>query len=602
MCGIAGAMDRDVQRARRRVEALNRLQHHRGPDHAALAQCGPIVVGNTRLAIQDLSVAGNQPLVSRGGRYVCVFNGEIYNYRELRAQHHLEVDSNSDGAVIPALWERMGETCLKHLRGMWALAVVDTLRHTLTLARDPFGIKPLFLRRFPDGSVAFASELTSLSALASCPAVRVSSVTEFLHFGALGRGTTPFEDTSALVPNSWTRFTAGTESSAPASQISGLILENDRPFTRPAPGERVGPATVLTESVGLHLRSDVPTALLLSAGLDSGMLASAARRGGHHLRCFTVKVDGVIDESEGAAATALEYGHEHEVVPARLGPGDVDAFFASMQRPTIDGLNTFFVCKAVHQRGYRVALSGLGGDEAIAGYPHMRYFPLLRLLAASDHTPVGQFTSRFVSRTKVAELIRPGGPREARSYDELFRRVLHPEVARELTGCAEEVHSGSERVSGAGHDTAALIDVEIDQYLQRTLLPDADAFSMRWSVELRVPFVDVAFFQAASGAARPLRGKAPLVKSIGDAHLRRLLGQKKRGFSLPMATWLADGPLRGIADQARAADAPVWDYVDPRRWKEVMADEPPGRWASKWTVVVLNRWLEQLRSRELACD
>ena len=158
MCGIAGTVDYDESRGRGRVVRLNGLQRHRGPDHTALATVGPFTLGNTRLAIQDLSGGANQPLVSDDGRYICVFNGEIYNFRELRSRFSLAVRSDSDGAVLPPLWALMGVKFSLSAPRHVAIAVIDSTLGTLTLARDPFGIKPLYVRTFQDGSVAFASE------------------------------------------------------------------------------------------------------------------------------------------------------------------------------------------------------------------------------------------------------------------------------------------------------------------------------------------------------------------------------------------------------------------------------------------------------------
>src|SRR5580692_4278706 len=166
MCGIVGAVDEIPERAAARARLLNARQAHRGPDHDVITRVGAITLGNTRLAIQDPTPAGNQPFVSADGRYTCVFNGEIYNHRELTERYRLPVRTACDGEVIPHLWAKFGMESLAELRGMFAIAVVDTLEERLYLARDPFGIKPLYWRRLPDGSLVFGSEVRPLARLA----------------------------------------------------------------------------------------------------------------------------------------------------------------------------------------------------------------------------------------------------------------------------------------------------------------------------------------------------------------------------------------------------------------------------------------------------
>ena len=167
MCGIAGVIDPVAERAAARVHLLNDAQTHRGPDHAAVTRASVITLGNTRLAIRDLTPAGNQPFVSADGRYVCVFNGEIYNHRQLAERFLLPVRTACDGEVIPHLWSKLGMESLAELRGMFAIALADVLKERLYLARDPFGIKPLYWRLLSDGSLAFASEVPAAGAARS---------------------------------------------------------------------------------------------------------------------------------------------------------------------------------------------------------------------------------------------------------------------------------------------------------------------------------------------------------------------------------------------------------------------------------------------------
>ncbi len=606
MCGISGALDPDEARCRLRVTAINRLQQHRGPDDAVVRRAGSFTVGNTRLAIQEPSPAGNQPFVSREGRFVCVFNGEIYNFPELIIRHRLTVDSHCDGAVIPELWARLGRSCLPLLRGMWAIAMVDTHADTLTLARDPFGIKPLHWRWLGDGSLLFASEPRSLAGFPPSPSVSPKAVARFLHLGSLAPAMSPFEGVQTLAPNSGVMFDqVGRSETFPVLDDTSRLLGSGSPPDAPCLGQAV------RESVEMHLRSDVPSALLLSGGVDSAAVASAARTEGRELFCVTVAGIGREDESEAAASTARHYGHQHTVIPAELDEDAVRHFFTAMQRPTIDGLNTFLVCRAIKECGLKVALTGIGGDEALGGYSHFRLLRLLPLLRALDAAPapaarvakgvarrLARFGSRKADSSKVHRLLSQDGPRDAWSLDLLQREVLSPQLVQELTGIDPPTISFERADLRDATSLQALVEAEIELYLQSTLLPDADAFSMQSSVELRVPFVDKEVFTAAS--ARLVGGggaKRDLAAALGDQYLESLTRRPKQGFSVPMRKWMSDGPLQPLVAGLGSRHAPIWEQVDERAGREIL-DNSRGsaRWSTEWSLAALNTWLEDVLS------
>lgn len=601
MCGIAGAIDRQPTRGRQRVTALNRHQRHRGPDHSALIEVGAFTLGNTRLAIQDPTPAGNQPFRSADGRYVCVFNGEIYNDQELIAEFGLHLSNHCDGAVIPELWARLGAACLRRFRGMYAIAVVDTVADTLSLCRDPFGIKPLYVRRLPDGAVVFASEVRPLASIDALPDLRPDAIARYLHLGSLPSDMSPFESVDAVAPNTVLTFDAGGRAG------SSAIVGGPHPLVEPgedlAGNESSDVGTVLRESVDLHLRADVPVVLLLSSGVDSAALASAARQQGHDLHCMTVAGLGADDESGAAASAAAHYGHAHEVVPAHVDADDLDAYFGAMQRPTIDGLNTFVVCRAVAASGHRVALSGLGADEALGGYSHYRLLRLLGPLRAADRLPwaasafcvLGQRLFPALAGPKARRLLCHGGPRSAWALDLLQREVHSPAAVLGLTGV--DVATLVDRTPDRSRSFESLCEAELANYMQATLLPDSDAFSMCSSVELRVPFVDRRFFAAAVAANRGRRrpvGKALLARALDDQFLMQLCRRPKRGFALPMAEWLSTGPLLDAAASLFDDDAPVWDVVHRSRAAAAVSTSADGRWSELWSLASLNQWLISL--------
>ena len=256
----------------------------------------------------------------------------------------LPVRTACDGEVIPQLWAKIGVEALAELRGMFAVALADTLEDRLYLARDPFGIKPLYWRLLPALSAACGS--TTQRSLGTCATGR------WPRTRARSLRSPPSRPTAS---RSWDR-TAVSRSDHPAEarprSSSGLPTWARR----------------YRESVRLHLGADVPTALLLSGGVDSAAVAAIGRHLGQDLHCLTVAADGAPDETLAAAQTARHYGHHFQRVQVDLD-SDMVRFFQAMQRPSVDGLNTYLICQAVHQAGFKVALSGLGGDEAVGGTP-----------------------------------------------------------------------------------------------------------------------------------------------------------------------------------------------------------------------------------------
>ena len=592
MCGVCGETSWSGTLDSTEVDRINRAQTHRGPDGAVAVGFGNCTLGNTRLAIINPGTAGDQPLTSTDGSVIAVFNGEIYNYRELVRDHGLE-PGGSDGSVIPQLYARHGTEAFALLRGMFAIILLDHRRGMVVLARDPLGIKPLHWRRTASGVLA-ASDIKPLLS----PGMRPSAeaVGRFLHLGSIATAGTPFSDVHSLGPNSWLGF-----------ERSGATTDG---VVRPSPFTAVGVnqplEQALVETVDLHMRSDVPTALLLSSGLDSSALAWAAGRSGQRLHCLTVDLGGGRSESSTAARTAARYGHTHEVVRRATGPDDLSSFFAAMQRPSIDGLNTFVVCRAVAQGGYKVALSGLGGDEASAGYRHFRLLPLLRGLDITDRVPALAASVRRAKLLHRGPLASPkaltliGDPmvRDAWALSLLQRRVWPGRLARSAAGLDEAADLVQEEPIGAGSTSAeALSLAEYRVYVQSTLLPDADAFSMASSVELRVPLVDNTFLVSAlaAGASRGL-GKKGFAAALGEPYLQQLASQPKQGFSLPMDQWMRDGLLRPLVEAASAPDAPVYDVVDKSLADDAFTAWRSGTspWSSTWALVALDQWMRTL--------
>ena len=523
MCGISGGSGTAAGTTLAWVHALNDAQIHRGPDHRVVAQAGNFILGNTRLAIQDPGPSGNQPFISDDGRYHCVFNGEIYNYRQLVERFGLNVRTACDGEILPQLWAKLGVATLAELRGMFAIALVDAQQDILYLARDPFGIKPLYWRpTFP--GLLFSSECRTIAQLAGSSSVDQAAVAQYLHLGAMRADQSPFVGINLIPPNRVAAFRpdgyTGMDSILPTGPLG-------------FPGKPGSLKPALEESIALHLGADVPTALLLSGGVDSATIAAVSHRLGRQLECLTVVTAGTADESHAAAATASRYGHHFRRIPATLHRRDVEGFFGAMQRPSIDGLNTYLVSAAVHEAGFKVALSGLGGDEVTGGYAHfrlLRYVPLLHKLGifpGPAKTTVATMLARagVANRTKLQALLAADGPREGWGLSRLQRQVFPSSLVTSLTGSTSHTDTAEEDLSKSlfSDPFSVMVAAEVSMYLQAMLLPDADAFSMASSVELRVPFVDSDIFAASLGTASgtgALTGKRALGTALGDVYLQ----------------------------------------------------------------------------------
>jgi asparagine synthase (glutamine-hydrolysing) len=311
------------------------------------------------------------------------------------------------------------------------------------------------------------------------------------------------------------------------------------------------------------------------------------------------------DESRQARATADQYNLPFSTFRAELDEELLRIFFHRMQRPTIDGLNTLLVSRSVRDSGRKVALSGLGGDEALGGYRHYRLLKMLPLLTALDHTPLPTHAFAKIAtrlgpgqRSKTERLFDREGPRDSWGLSLLQRELFPATEVAVLTGidpASSLVPSGHGGIDSG--DLLSLVRAEVALYLQSMLLPDADSFSMAWSVELRVPFVDVQLFSSAIAIAKGSQrrvGKRQFCQALGDPYLSSVERRPKRGFSVPMSQWLDNGPLRRLVDEAADPDAAVWHWVDRDTALPILTRRPRTRWSEVWSLTALNEWLRSV--------
>lgn len=625
MCGIAGVIGRDRDQVAEAARRATAAQVHRGPNANGL-EVLPfgdrwLALGHRRLAILDLSPLGRQPMPHPPTGGWIVFNGEIYNFRRLRAELKGEGDhfaSNSDTEVLLAGLARFGRRFIERLEGMYAFGYLDPRGPTLTLARDPAGIKPLYVAETADGLV-FASEVRAVLATGLVSrTVDPAGVAGMLAHGAVPQPLSVFAGVRMFPPGSVQTHTPVGPAGPPAVWWRYPPADTE-PVTADLPAViRDG----LDAAVRDHLMSDVPVGVFLSAGLDSAAVAGLAVRHSSAVRAFTVAVSDQsdFDELGVAADTARAFGLDHTAIQIPTAEAEQAArdWLEAADQPSLDGLNTFVVSRAVRRAGVTVALSGLGADELFGGYETFRDLSrLLRLRSAVGWLPpncrrvvaVALAVRRpRTARDKLADLL--AGPCWAASMVVRRRRVLSD---RQLSGLGLSAAgvgltddwlppAAARELPPADADPGWAASVtESRVYQTDTLLRDSDANSMAHGLEIRVPFLDQRLLNAVHrlpGTARFPTGRPPkwlLREAVSDLLPAALQKRPKTGFQLPTRRWMA-GPLRPLCQSALDALADsrlvVADGVRAV-WAEFLAD-PEGRaWSRAFTLVALGDYLRR---------
>src|SRR5713101_2280740 len=535
VCGICGvAFASRSAEAESRMRAMTAAMRHRGPDEEGFltgdARAPGLALGMRRLSIIDLA-GGHQPTWNETKDVAVIFNGELYNYRDLRERlslcgHHFATQSDTE--ILVHAWEEWGEDALTELRGMFAFALLDLRQRYATapilfLARDPLGIKPLYYTQTPEG-FAFASEVRALLASGAIPRrLSQDAVTAYLLFGSVPEPVTLLEGVFSLPPGHRMLLHVPERRRAPRARpwwypaVSPAAREPGKPRDLPSAAKKLRP--LLEDAVRSHLIADVPVGLFLSSGLDSGAIAALAAQARRGIQSFTLTFPGTaFDEAELTRLAANRFKTKHTEVPlsgetvlARL-----DEALAALDQPTMDGINTYFVSWAARQVGLKVALSGLGGDEVFGGYSTFRSSPRaarlaalgslvpdgVRPAAAAAVVKLGAAWGRADAARKLAGLWRDPG---ALPHPYFYARALFtPEQsAKLLTGPAaaseyrakspseedspwrtwmEETARQAERLNSF----SGVSCLEMRSYMVNTLLRDTDAVSMRHSLEVRV--------------------------------------------------------------------------------------------------------------------
>lgn len=635
MCGISGivglkatthfAKEADPVAIVRR---MNKAIAHRGPDADGVWRGSDVVLGHRRLSIIDLSAASNQPMTTPDGRYTIVFNGEIYNYRDLRKQlGDVAWRSGGDGEVLLHAWARWGADCLPKLEGMFAFAVWDEQEQECVLVRDRLGIKPLYHSVFsipqegmPMGLV-FASEIRALVASGAVePELDLNALTDYLRYGTVHAPMTIMHGVRMLLPGHMLRFSAQKGVREDLEWWSPVKSARQDAQVLPIEGVTKEIRSLLSKAVEKRLVADVPFGAFLSGGIDSsavvGLMAECSSAPVH---TFNVSFDeSEFSEARFAQLIAKRFNTRHTEI--KLKPADMLRYLpdalAAMDHPSMDGPNTWVVSKVTKEAGITMALSGLGGDEVFAGYDVFKRSTDLQRKAWLMAVPkvlrklAGSVVAKArpgAASTKAAELLALSDwtlkntyalSRLAFTDAELRALLLHEVSSINAVRLQAEV-----LLEGGGGNALPLLSrvslLEMSTYMQNVLLRDTDQMSMAHALEVRVPFLDhdlVSFVLGVGDAFKyPHTPKQLLTDSLGDLLPREIIDRPKMGFTLPWAQWMRGELKTFCADRMQALAKRRQFRAEGINdlWQRFLANDPRVTWGRVWMLVVLEDWMQR---------
>ena len=623
MCGIAGIAGHDINQPtyRSAIQQMTDALAHRGPDAEGIWNDAHCFLGHRRLSIIDLSAAGNQPLISQDGRYTLVYNGELYNYRELklelqRAQHGSGqlpyfFKTNTDTEVILAAYLRWGIECLQRFNGMFAFAIWDTQEQRLLVVRDRLGVKPLYYH-FKDNVLSFASEIRSLmrSGLTAKKA-SAASLAEYVQYATVHAPNTILEDVFILMPGTILEYRQGVVTMSEywninkhTKTIGDLSYEDTCKSIN----------HLLTASVERRLVADVPFGAFLSGGIDSSAIVGLMSKvSSQKIRTFNVSFDeGEFSEAVYAKQIAEKFNTEHHEI--KLTPGDflkqLPEALAAMDHPGGDGPNSYIVSKATREAGITMALSGLGGDELFAGYDIFKRFheletkSWLNLIPGLGRSLGGKLLAarkKSVQGDKTAEILRLDQINGFHAYPvnrKLFNQTDYSALLRQKFKDDAFIKNIIQKsTTDKQHKLSRVSLFEIQTYLQNVLLRDADQMSMAVALEVRVPFLDfklVEFVLSIRDEYKyPHSPKKLLVDSLGDLLPANIVNRPKMGFVLPWKDWLKN-ELRDFCEE-NIVQFSKRPFVNREAvlviWNRFLNNDPRITWSRVWHLIVLNHWM-----------
>ncbi|MDP9042751.1 MAG: asparagine synthase (glutamine-hydrolyzing) [Bacteroidota bacterium] len=611
MCGIAGILNRNEAVDREAIRRMTNLMAHRGPDAEGYFIDGKMAFGHRRLSIIDLSASANQPMDDVSGRYVIIFNGEIYNYAEIKKRlPDYPFRTHGDTEVILAGYIKWGPDWLSHLRGMYEFAIWDKRENELFIARDRLGVKPLYYYKDQERFI-FSSEIRSILTVGNINReIDHTALSEYFRYQSVPFPFTPLKSIRQMQAGTWMMVKNGevqTHTYWDPTNKNNVFDFTDKGEVQ----KRL--KSLMLQSVKRRLVSDVPVGAFLSGGIDSsavvGLMVEAGDTAPH---TFNISFDeSEYDESVYANLVAKKFNTRHEQI--RLKPeimlDELTNALDAMDIPSGDGINTYVVSRAVHNKGIRVALSGVGGDELFAGYPVFLNFIKLQQNRWLWKTPqmlrnrVARFLGSGEKKDRMRQLLALPSPSIENVYP-VLRQLIPPAAMQNLTRLNASTQNTLASQLAEKRNVLARLPyfsqvtaAEYMGYTQQTLLKDTDQMSMANSLEIREPYFDqdlVEFVMSIPDHFKvPVYPKSLLVESLKPLLPDEIVHRKKQGFVFPWKEWMKN-ELRSFCN-TQIQNISQRDFIQGENlknyWNRFLSGDPDIRWQEIWLFVVLEYWL-----------
>ncbi len=617
MCGIAGILffkrnQADDTIIRCMTDAIS----HRGPDAEGIFIEDEIALGHRRLSIIDLSSSANQPFTDHSGRYIVVYNGEIYNFNEVKSKiPDYPFKTSSDTEVLIAAYAKWGKDCFKYFKGMFAFAVWDRQLKELCIVRDRLGVKPLYYF-LDDQKILFASEVRALlhSGIIT-KRINQKGLLEFFSYQSLSYPLTIAEGIQQLEAGAFLEVKSGTAEKKKYWELVSSDDNLDSYDNIDLVNKNI--RTLLIQSVKRRLVSDVPVGAFLSGGIDSSIVVGLmAQECQVKPNTFNISFsEKEYDESSYADLIAKKFNTQHTKIrlSSTVMLDELNNALSAMDTPSGDGVNTYVVSKAIKNAGIKVALSGVGGDELFAGYPIFKQFKTINkrkflwrntLLARRMMFALikaGEFSSK---KHRIKQILHKPSVDIENIYP-ILRQLIAPQVLKTLVDVPQEATALQTELryyAKALHKLPELSQVtaaELMGYTQHTLLKDTDQMSMAVALEVREPFFDTDLVKYVLGIPdvfkNPRYPKSLLVESVKPLLPDEIVFRKKQGFVFPWQLWLknelkdfCEGHIRRFSQRSFVHENKLIKY-----WNDFLKGDPEIRWADVWLFVVLEYWLEK---------
>lgn len=616
MCGIAGIIGNRISSGKDEIKCMVDQLSHRGPDADGFYLDDQVALGHRRLSIIDLSTGANQPLSDTTHRYVIVFNGEIYNYREIRNQLDYPWKTNSDTETIIAAYIKWGPGCLHYLNGMFAFALYDKVERSVFIARDRLGVKPLYYYQ-SDSVFLFSSEVRSLLASGFIDRrININGLKGYLHSIAVPTPQSIVEGVQQVCPGEYLVVKENQIHKKRYWLIDDCLYGTIQQSGIPTKYKDICIETrrLLEQAVQSRMVADVRVGAFLSGGIDSSaVVALMSGNSDRPIDTFSIIFnEKQYDESEYARIIARKYNTHHTEL--LLKPTDIvenlDEYIRSVDTPTVDGINTFFVSKLVAQTGIKVALSGIGGDELFAGYPGFQRWRWYAKGNSLYHNPLTRNAFSIINQhirkrslVKIAALANLKGQDNHRFYEINRANFMKDEIEKLLKYSSENNLSDWISLNSQQINCLPLYSqysiAELTHYTLDVLLKDTDQMSMRWSLEVREPFFDyhlIEFLLNVPDKHKYAKNtpKKLLVDSLGDLLPDEIIYRPKMGFSFPWDVWIRN-ELRPFCEQSLEylKENELFDKKEIENiWFRFLINDKSINWVQIWSLVVLSRWLQ----------